>query len=465
MGGRQAAVVLAIAVVATGLLYTPPAAADTHSAVRAFDLSEVAPGGEVTVTVSARGFGPFARVSEILPEGWTYTSSSLPDAAVSVEDSVVRFIVLDDGEFNYTVTAPDIEGAHVFSGLIEDSQRRAAAVRGAREIVVRAELSESGEEFTDIANLERQFAERQALLNGYRCRFDVDIQLVPRGCLEGRPVSPDPSPPLFVGITGIANAMEGLLAAQQTLFDAYRCRFDIVFRAVSGKCQEGPAVDPAPSTPSPAGVPSIATAMDGLVAAQQSLLNAYRCWFGIQTKAVTVGCSDSGNSVSYGRWSSFDGFKYNHSDMDRPRQVGVFTESIRSAGLSEGVKAELRVACFYVEGEDEGTLTAYIDWNTFVASRDDTYDLTLEFGDSESTAFDAANSTINEASMLLNAADSAQFSRSVIESDAETVTASVSIPLGPFGAGRISATFHLEGSNAAIQSALDRCHMEAASDG
>ncbi|MYH70999.1 MAG: hypothetical protein F4153_00190 [Acidimicrobiia bacterium] len=256
--------------------------------------------------------------------------------------------------------------------------------------------------------------------------------------------------------------MDCLFAERRALLDAYRCRFDIVFRAVSGRCQKEAAVGPASGPPSPDGIPSIAVAMEGLVAAQRSLLNAYRCWFGIQLKSVTLGCSDTGNSASYGRWSSFDGFKQNHPDLVRPRQVGVFTESIRSAGLSEEVEAELRVACFYVDGDDEGALRAYIDWNTFFASRNSSYDLTLEYGDGESTAFDAANSTINEASMLLNAADSAQFAQSIIESTAETVTASVSIPLGPFGSGRISATFNLEGSAAAIQSALDRCHVEAA---
>ena len=158
--------------------------------------------------------------------------------------------------------------------------------------------------------------------------------------------------------------------------------------------------------------------------------------------------------MSSGGWISFDGYEFNHLELDRPRQVGVFAESIASERVSEGAKAELRVACHYSGDEEGGTLKGYVNWNTFVTSRIGIYDLTLEFSSGQDTAYDAVNSTINEASILLNAADSARFAQSIVDSDGETVTASVFIP---FGGWTISATFDLSGSTAAIQPTIDGC--------
>ncbi len=141
----------------------------------------------------------------------------------SVEDSVVRFIILDEGEFTYTVTAPDDEGTHTFAGLIEDSDRKATPVGG------------------------------------------------------------------------------------------------------------------------------------------------------IYLETIPLGCSGAGDLMQRGVWKPFDGFKYNHSEEGRPRQVGISTESIEASGLSEEIEAELRVACLYFEGEEEATLRAYIDWNSFITLRSSTY--------------------------------------------------------------------------------------------
>ena len=136
-------VAAAVVAVVAGLLYPAPVDAGGHSAVRSFDAELVASGGEVTVTVAARDFGPFARVSETLPEGWEYTGSSLPEAAVFMQDRTVRFVLIDellaDGAFTYTVRAPEAEGTYAFSGIIQDSGRVAADVGGESEIVVHDE--------------------------------------------------------------------------------------------------------------------------------------------------------------------------------------------------------------------------------------------------------------------------------------------------------------------------------------
>lgn len=92
--------------------------------------------------IEARGFGPFARVSEALPVGWTYSGSSLPEEVVRVEAGTARFLLLniDRSEsvaFTYTVTAPAVAGTYAFSGIIDDADRVAGTVGGDSEVVVR----------------------------------------------------------------------------------------------------------------------------------------------------------------------------------------------------------------------------------------------------------------------------------------------------------------------------------------
>lgn len=148
--GRVLGLVAVTAALMAGLVSAPvPADAGEHTAVRSLSADLVAPGAEVTVTVSSHDFGPFGRVSETLPEGWEYTGSSLVEAAVSIQDRTVRFLLidelLDEGAFTYTVRAPETAGTHAFSGIIEDSDRVAETVSGATEIVVSRGAAEEGE--------------------------------------------------------------------------------------------------------------------------------------------------------------------------------------------------------------------------------------------------------------------------------------------------------------------------------
>lgn len=53
--------------------------------------------------------------------------------------------------------------------------------------------------FFDIGEMDRLILEQEGLLHVYRCRFDVDIELVPGGCRNGMPVRLVESPPPFNG--------------------------------------------------------------------------------------------------------------------------------------------------------------------------------------------------------------------------------------------------------------------------
>lgn len=93
----------------------------------------------------------------------------------------------------------------------------------------------------DIQTRDRLIADQEALLNSYRCRFDIDTQAVPGGCQGGRPARPAAEPVPFGG-TPTSNdlaARDKLVSSQEALLNLYRCRFDIDTQAVPGGCVGG----------------------------------------------------------------------------------------------------------------------------------------------------------------------------------------------------------------------------------
>ena len=74
-------IIVAAAAGVVGLFGVLPAAAQQGgaSATRSFDQDTVAAGGQVVVTIEATGYGSLAGgVTETLPAGFSYESSSLP---------------------------------------------------------------------------------------------------------------------------------------------------------------------------------------------------------------------------------------------------------------------------------------------------------------------------------------------------------------------------------------------------
>ena len=116
-----------------------PVEASGHSATRSFDPATVAPGGTVTVTVSAENYGRFGRVTETLPTGFTYESSNLDADQVITDGQEARFTLFGDDSFTYDVTAPMTEGEHTFSGMFVDSNQENVAVGGATTVTVATE--------------------------------------------------------------------------------------------------------------------------------------------------------------------------------------------------------------------------------------------------------------------------------------------------------------------------------------
>ena len=110
-----------------------------------------------------------------------------------------------------------------------------------------------GPSLGDVAVRDRLIADQESLLNVYRCRFDVDTQIVPGGCIGGSPSLPAVDPDPFTG-TPTAEGIwvrDQLVADQEALLNVYRCRFDIDTQIVPGGCggQTGPiGTDPISTT-------------------------------------------------------------------------------------------------------------------------------------------------------------------------------------------------------------------------
>ena len=75
----------------TGIL--PTSAQSAPSATRSFDSTSVAPRGQVVVTIAAADYGSAGGVTETLPTGFVYVSSSLSASQINESGQNVRFIL------------------------------------------------------------------------------------------------------------------------------------------------------------------------------------------------------------------------------------------------------------------------------------------------------------------------------------------------------------------------------------
>ena len=128
---------LVLATIGAGTLAPSPALeASSHSAVRSFSQQWAPPGGWLVVTITATNYGGFGQVEETLPEGFSYTGSSLSEGSVTVDGQTVSFVLLGDVSFTYTVDIPDEEDSYTFSGVLKDANREEAVIGGASQVLV-----------------------------------------------------------------------------------------------------------------------------------------------------------------------------------------------------------------------------------------------------------------------------------------------------------------------------------------
>ena len=136
-----AVMTVAAIMAAVGLLGLLPAFAQAPpSATRSFDQATVAPREEVVVTIDAANYGDTAAVTETLPDGFSYESSTYGFVTHPVDGNsqMVRFNLLGATSFEYTVTASRAAGSYDFSGMLRDFERNDHAVGGTATVTVRS---------------------------------------------------------------------------------------------------------------------------------------------------------------------------------------------------------------------------------------------------------------------------------------------------------------------------------------
>ena len=89
---------------------------DSTGVTRSFSTSQVDPGGTLDVTITLNT-GFLVKVTETLPDGWTYLSVMPADVDVDLDGQMITFYVLNGEPVTYTVMAPDMAGSGTFSGM------------------------------------------------------------------------------------------------------------------------------------------------------------------------------------------------------------------------------------------------------------------------------------------------------------------------------------------------------------
>ena len=112
----------------------------------------------------------------------------------------------------------------------------------------------SAQTVADVEARDNLIANQENLLNTYRCLFGVDTEVVPGGCPNPNTVTPGVSPanPTPQDI----EVRDGLIQNQEALLNVYRCRFDVDTQIVPDGCIDGV---PAPTTSDPTTTPEPAT--------------------------------------------------------------------------------------------------------------------------------------------------------------------------------------------------------------
>ena len=121
---------------ASGVTVDVPSTA-TPSATRSFNQATVGPGGTVTVTIQAANYGQAGGVTETLPTGFSYLSSSLSASRVNENGQNVGVTLQGDTSFTYTVTASSTSNSYTFSGTLRDFDKTDHTVGGATRVTVR----------------------------------------------------------------------------------------------------------------------------------------------------------------------------------------------------------------------------------------------------------------------------------------------------------------------------------------
>ena len=94
---------------------------------------------------------------------------------------------------------------------------------------------------SDVEVRDQLIANQENLLNTYRCLYGVDVDVVPGGCSNPVTVTPGVAPPNPTQQD--IDVRDGLIQNQEALLNVYRCRFNVDTQLVPGGCPDTPTED------------------------------------------------------------------------------------------------------------------------------------------------------------------------------------------------------------------------------
>ena len=100
--------------------------------------------------------------------------------------------------------------------------------------------AQQGVSQNDVQVRDQLIANQENLLNTYRCMFGVDTHAVPGGCQDPITVVPGVAPQNPT--QGDLDVRDGLIQNQEALLNVYRCQFNVDTQLVPGGCSEGAPV-------------------------------------------------------------------------------------------------------------------------------------------------------------------------------------------------------------------------------
>ncbi len=101
--------------------------------------------------------------------------------------------------------------------------------------------SVSAQTADDISVRDQLIADQENLLNAYRCLFNTDTELVAGGCADPVIITPGP-PPAQPTLQDLA-VRDQLIADQEALLNVYRCQFNVDTQLVTEGCPHQPTDD------------------------------------------------------------------------------------------------------------------------------------------------------------------------------------------------------------------------------
>ena len=137
---RKITIQLLLVLFITSVLILPTAAGAAISS-RTLPTS-VNVGMPFTVSITISDYGSLGIVVETIPDGFIYVESSLDVAQAEDAGNTVRFSLMGESNFDYTLIASSYEDSYTFSGIIKDENLNEFTVGGDTSIILVEETVE-----------------------------------------------------------------------------------------------------------------------------------------------------------------------------------------------------------------------------------------------------------------------------------------------------------------------------------